>query len=215
MQAIIKILFHSSTNRARIHGLLIFIAILFCISSPYLSADELNLRPARHIADSVLSEGFTEILKRSGLSAGDTISVKDIGKGSNIYIVFKLEHFLQEKGIFINKNPEKKYPEFRLLVDNFGFQYENTDDPDNIQRKFELGLSISPTNYSAIDDINFESTDTIPRLFYFQEKHYQHPYSNGKLPEPDGSFWDEIAEPALVISAAVISVITLFSVRSK
>ena len=108
--------------------------------------------------------------------------------------------------------------EIRINIINVS--YENLeDDYDLLKRKIQVfvtAIATSPAGLIEKSPVKTHSkNDTINRIQinYLQSKELS--FTKGNVPEPPSSFFDEIAEPVILISSAIAAIILLFTLRSN
>ena len=108
---------------------------------------------------------------------------------------------------------------FETLIRDFSVKYSNhKDDDDLLIREFNLNISSVLTDRAgSIKPFVFANNfrDTIPRARINEIQDNQNDFAHSEIPEPPKSVFREIIEPVVVISVAVLTVLLLFSVRSR
>jgi len=99
-------------------------------------------------------------------------------------------------------------------------EYMNDEDnDDSLRRQIRIDFSGSLTlETGKIVPFVFEEqtfTDKISRkdAVLYNESAYD--FAKAEIPEPPASFWKDIVQPVAIVSAAVITVVLLFTMRSN
>ncbi len=103
-----------------------------------------------------------------------------------------------------------------VFLKDFSVRYfPYADEPDSLIRTAQIILSGTTNSGFTIPEISFKSNDIIARgdLQFIEEAQY--PFATAPVPQRGMSFWEEYAEPLIFISAAVITLVLLFTVRSQ
>ena len=115
-----------------------------------------------------------------------------------------------------NNDSVFKNPRSEIFLKDFAVRYFSyADEPDSLIRTAQIIVS-GTTNFGFfIPEISLKSNDIISRadLRFIEEAQY--PFASAPIPQREISFWEEYAEPLIFISAAVITLALLFTVRSQ
>jgi hypothetical protein len=105
-----------------------------------------------------------------------------------------------------------------ININRFELKYLNYDQSnDSLIREFYLDAYISGKNtkYQNFSKFAYKFSDTVSRadipLLQSNSAHYV----NAAIPERKKSFYERALEPAILVSAAILSVLILFTVRSN
>lgn len=105
-----------------------------------------------------------------------------------------------------------------IITNNVHYK-EYEANKDSLLRVNEIALLAKVTNEQSdiyiFKDLNYKQTDTIARkdIDYIQTT--DNPFTCSIPPSEKKSFWEELAGPAIVLGSAIITVVLLFTVRSK
>ncbi len=88
---------------------------------------------------------------------------------------------------------------------------------DSIKRNINLKLAYSIHEKAEVittgeKDYNYSDIIDFDDISYIEDANYN--FTRGNTPEIPASFWTEYAEPVIIISAAIVTVVLFFSVRS-
>jgi hypothetical protein len=117
-----------------------------------------------------------------------------------------------------NFNTDSTFKNFRseLFLKDFSVRYfPYTNEPDSLIRTVQIIISGTTNHGFNISEISFKNSDVIARtdLPFVEEAQYQ--FATAPVPQREISFWEEYAEPLIFISAAVVTLALLFTVRSQ
>lgn len=117
----------------------------------------------------------------------------------------------------VAEQKKDEQPFIEIHIKELMVDYFLSENPDSLERKAELRITAflkNQGNIEMIDSLDFALIDQIARsdIDYIKGKH---PFTNPQIPQNEQTIWEKIAEPLTVISAAVITVILLFSIRSN
>lgn len=107
-----------------------------------------------------------------------------------------------------------------LRMIDFAVRYflVETDD-DALAREASIIVSASIEEPSGavrqLTNISYQQRDTITRRAVPLLESRQYEFANGIVPEPPGGFMKSVVEPLVVIAAAVIALVLLFTVRTQ
>lgn len=197
--------------------LFVFIFVVFLDSLSLYSQTISN----KNIIDSILIEFSNKLIVKLYEAKISKISVR--------YSDFPVNYFSD----FINSKlvaSEIKIYEPNSIVNNSNYL------------KLKINIPEFEINYNLLEGENFKRTLILKfeafkvdesgeiSLFHQEENAYSdtimnsdiqliedplYPFTKGKIPKKKSNFFDEILEPAIIVSASLISVILFFSVRSK
>lgn len=103
-----------------------------------------------------------------------------------------------------------------LFLKDFAVRYfPYADETDSLIRSAQIIISGTTNHGFNIPEIAFKNSDVIARtdLQFIEEAQY--PFAAAPIPQRETSFWEEYAEPLIFISAAVVTLALLFTVRSQ
>ena len=122
---------------------------------------------------------------------------------------------------FYNHKSDSINSSLNLNIIKSGIGYLNLDKSrDSIIRviHYEINGTISRSISNELIPINNISSvyqDTLSRDDVNLIEHNSYDFSKSSVPEPPKSFFDEITEPLIIVSSAIIVIVLLFSVRSQ
>jgi hypothetical protein len=146
------------------------------------------------------------------------LEINDIVKnGSEILFENKIIKSLPENRILSNKDSSEKILSF--TIEEFSVKYERYEpNPDSLFRKIKLtAISIldNGKTKNKINECNYEYLDLVSMADFDFVESNSHPFAKAPIPEMKKTFLESILQPAIYVSAAVITVIILFTVRSN
>lgn len=164
------------------------------------------------IQDSLISDFYEKI-------------IKDTDTGTEDFVINIENHnaswLFEQKGINKFIEAEIKYNDssdfaLNIYIKKIKPEYDAIS-KDSIKRTICLQVSYSiQENEEYIFSDNYETKYS--DIIEFQEisivENENYLFTKGNTPEIPASFWTEYAEPAIVMSAAIITVILFFTVRS-
>jgi hypothetical protein len=140
-----------------------------------------------------------------------------LNNGTNNIFESKIIKSLPENKVLSNIDTSKNVLSFR--IEYFSVKYERYEpNQDSLYRIINLSSIVILDNGNTKNKINeckFEYRDLISRDdFDFIEK-TSHPFTKAPVPERKKTFFENILQPAIYVSAVLITVIILFTVRSN
>lgn len=118
---------------------------------------------------------------------------------------------------FYTRQADSSVPALHYDITDFGVRYTTYDrDADSLVRTVSLWLT--PVRTAAAPtaaDYNAIVNDTIARADIPFVESRQFEFARAPVPAPPSDFYSDIAEPLIVVSAAVITILLLFTVRSQ
>lgn len=105
-----------------------------------------------------------------------------------------------------------------LYIADYAVRYFLHDDGDSLVREGRLRLHSDLLTGAAsvpFPDYDFAVRDTIDRATLPFLESAQYDYARAPVPEQPSGFYSNVAEPLIVVSAALITVLLLFTVRSQ
>lgn len=113
-------------------------------------------------------------------------------------------------------------PRLRIVLVDVSTRYDRTDHPDSVSRlvtarlyeeRIDADGRAVPLRTS--DTATWQRTDVLGRDQVNALQSTQHPAMHGDVPPPPRDLWDDILEPVVYVAAAAVTVVLLFTVRSK
>ncbi len=121
--------------------------------------------------------------------------------------------------LFVSDNGTSKKP-YLDFSNSILVKYANDEnDNDSLLRYIDCDLSATLLlKDNRILPLNFDIETNIDKIsredaVLYNESTYK--FAKAKIPEPPSSFWKDIVQPVAVVSAAVITVVLLFTMRSN
>ncbi len=185
-----------------------FFLVLFCHSNCYSNDLPTNKQIIDSIFDAFLSKNTIQ-LKEKKITE---IRVANIGEFS--YFQNKLINELVKNNIRIDDN---SLVTIKLNIEDFQIQY--IESKDELTRIIDLNATLyflekngeikllDKLNTSYKDQLSVEDVSAVENSLF--------PFTQGNKPKPKKSFFDEIIEPVIIVSTAIITVVLFFSVRTK
>lgn len=187
------------------------ICLIFFISN-HLQVYGNELPTNKQIVDSIFDAFLSKNVIK--LKEGKITQIRVADNSEFTYFNNKLINALINNNIKIDNNSNIT---IKINFDEYKIQY--------IESKNELTRSIDiiATLYlidingdtNLLDKLNTSFRDTIDPEHIPAIENAMFPFTKGNIPKPKKSIFDEIIEPVIVVSAAVITVILFFSVRTK
>jgi hypothetical protein len=78
-----------------------------------------------------------------------------------------------------------------------------------------VGLERSSGEVLSLPSVSCVYRDTLARAALGRVESRQYEFANGIVPEPPATFWKSVMEPLVVIGAAVVTLVLLFTVRTQ
>lgn len=105
-----------------------------------------------------------------------------------------------------------------VVYNDVSTRYENVESADSVRRIVNVDISarlVSAGRTSVLALPVFSDTVVCTRAEAQAAESSQHRCTSGMIPAPQTTLWDDILEPAIFITAAVATVVLLFTVRSQ
>jgi hypothetical protein len=95
--------------------------------------------------------------------------------------------------------------------------YEATESADSVMRTIRMDVEVAivaPNSTTALT-VADQRRERILRTEVAAAEDLSHRWTHGEVPPPRSTFWDDVAEPAIFVAAAAVTVVLLFTVRSQ
>jgi len=186
----------------------VFIAIL--IFFPQITISATNNKT---IIDSLISEFTTRTIQVLNEKNIDKINIST--KSNFEYFNDNFINNLIDGNIQISSESPIK---LKLNVKDFSVEYFELKSED-LQRKISLDFVVfleeKDGDIKILNKQEFTYSDTISNNDLELIENSNYPFTKGKFPTKNKSIFDEIIEPVVIVSAAIISVVLFFTVRSN
>lgn len=200
-------------KRYFIIGLISFLYIFFSAESELIAAEKNHV-----IIDSIAQNAAESLISYVKSGIKDSVYFAIAECPAQRYFYQKLIDYSGKNNILVSANSSQNIS-IDLLIEKFGVTYSNLDsDRDLIVRKFECkitGFLKSGSSITPIKSFEENRIDTVFRdeLPFLESNMY--PFAKSEIPQPPKSFFHQIAEPAIIITSALLTVILLFTLRSE
>ncbi len=130
------------------------------------------------------------------------------------------EHLLQNNKIKLltpQSQSKETFPLIEIHTKELKIEYSLHENSDSLFRTGKIELSAflkTKDKTEIIDSLNFVFEDEISCSDVELIKG-KYPFANPKIPEREQTFWENIVEPVVVITTAIITLVLLFTVRSN
>lgn len=173
-----------------------------------------------NLLDSISHSATSEIRKNTRIMSLDSVRIAIEAHPAawliekNLLTELPKQHFFQR-----NYDSTRKLPLFSIKLQDFAIRYFlYPPEKDSLIREAQLILTSTIEDKGEIFQLPiFSKTllDTISRqdLPFLESRQYS--FVNAPVPDIPSDFFSAIAEPLLLISAAIITVLLLFTVRSQ
>lgn len=201
----------------KIYKILVLTIFLSFVAEKGLSSEN-ELSSNINVLDSLCSKAAKEILLRLDQNREDSITISFAPHPAS----WLLEQYLLNDGkatekLFLAK-PNVNVSTLTINIKKAGVEYITVENTDSLIRKISLIISYKLEKPSGIlyglPQITLVHENQIDRndVSFLENSPYS--FARGNIPEQKRSFLEEITEPAIFISTAIITIILLFSVRS-
>ena len=189
-----------------------YFIIFFFFAFGYIRAYEKDISTNKQILDSIFNSFFSKnaiLLKTKKITQ---IGVSEIDQFS--YFQNKFINELVSNDIKVDNNSAIT---IKLNFDEFEIQYLESKDELTRVININVNLFLIDKNgqINLLDKLNTTYKDQIKAEDISAIENNLFPFTKGKIPKPRKSLFDEIIEPIVVVSAAVLTVVLFFSVRTK
>lgn len=196
------------------HLILFILFFFFAVFHQVSSALRTNI----DIFDSLTKRITEEFIKSSALNEFDTVNL--IFKGKDDFLIKKhiLNQFNKLNIIPIENWQSKQNNQLEIVIEELKTTIKNTDDKENFIREIFLKLTFfqkvnmvikNPLEYSE----NYQ--DTIRKTDINQINSENHSFAKAEIPEEKPTVFEQIIEPLIIVTAAVLTIILLFTIRSN
>lgn len=195
----------------------VFIFVIFLGSLSLFSQTISN----KKIIDSVLTEFSNKLIVKCEEAKISRISLRYGDSPVNYFSDFINSKIIESKINIYEPNSLENSTNFlklKISIPKFEINY-NYLEGENLKRsllsKFEVFKVDESGEISLLLQEENAYSDTIINSDIQIIEDPLYPFTKGKIPKKKSNFFDEILEPAIIVSASLISVILFFSVRSK
>jgi hypothetical protein len=204
--------------------LFIFISFLFLniqVQSQSLQTAKSNLE----IMDSLAKSSASSVLN---FLSEKKISSVNLFVAQNDASLMLLRAFASTKNNFnidiystLTSKTEDFQTDLNIAIINIETIYSNIEDNrDSLQRECFLHLesflkSKSTGKIESLPPVKLIYKDKIPRENADRLNNKSYQFANATIPEEQKTFWEEVGVPFILVSSAIITVVLLFTVRSK
>ncbi|MGA2297975.1 MAG: hypothetical protein ABSG15_10545 [FCB group bacterium] len=122
---------------------------------------------------------------------------------------------------FLNADSTKKY-NFTMLeisIKDLSVKYSLYSDRDSLYRELNVNICGNMKNgngtLEVIPDFKVIYFDKISRNDIDYVKSIQYDFANSQVPPVERTFFEEVTEPIILVASAAVTVLLLFTVRSK
>ncbi|MBU3741555.1 MAG: hypothetical protein FGM24_04640 [Candidatus Kapabacteria bacterium] len=127
---------------------------------------------------------------------------------------------LQARGVSVERATDGA--RHRVVILDASTRYEPAESADSVLRIVTLRLFEETINADGkrvavmpIDTIKTRRVDVMSRDNVASTQTDQHPSMRGDVPPPPRDIWDDVLEPVVYVAAAAVTVVLLFTVRSR
>jgi len=196
------------------------LAIALCLTP---ATAGLHLRDNVAIFEDLARRGADSLI--ASISTGDTLCIDILGpEGTSWILEGALLHAAHRRHISVARcsSPNSRVT-LRVLIVRGRVAYLPVESPDSVQRDVLLEVD-GRLSHSVSDGVAtlqqsrllLTERDTIARADSSIAQKGVSPFETPPMPTPaSGGFWENIVEPAIVVGAAVVATILLFTVRSR
>ncbi|MES2765728.1 MAG: hypothetical protein V4642_07670 [Bacteroidota bacterium] len=188
-------------------------ALFFLFKNPLCAQPQTPFKTNFQLLDSLAkraSDSISTLLKSHNISAANFITEPHPA------LWLLKTHFAENGDFTFNNDSAFKNTRVELFLKDLSVRYfPYADEPDSLIRTAQVIVSGTANSNFSLPEISFKSNDVISRtdLPFIEEAQY--PFATAPIPQREISFWEEYAEPLIFVSAAVITLALLFTVRSQ
>lgn len=188
--------------------LILLIAIIAINSFGYSSSLPTN----KQVIDSIFNSFLSKV--QFNLETNKVEQIQILDNKEHSYFNDLLLNSISASKIKINENSPIK---IKLSIHELKINY--IESKDKLNREIHIIASIFALDKNGetklLESINSSFKDTITEADINLIENDVFPFTIGKLPKAKNSFFDEIIEPIIVVSASVLTVVLFFSIRTK
>jgi hypothetical protein len=127
---------------------------------------------------------------------------------------------MQARGITVTRGIQGN--RHRIVILDASTRYELADHADSVVRivtlrlyEESIGADGSSVTIAPLDSVNTRRTDILSRDNVAAAQSMQYSSMRGDVPPPPRNLWDDLLEPVVYVAAAAVTVVLLFTVRSR
>ena len=177
-----------------------------------------NPRENIDILDSLAKSAAMEFCKKTAAMETDSLKPKLTQHPAAWLIEKNIVSCAVSEGIKILSG-EDSTPAADIWIGSVGVSYEKIPDSDLVKRtcrvRFSSSITIDGKGKTEAGDFERSYSDTLNRYDIGRVQHQTYTFAKAELPPEDPSFWESIAEPAIIITSAAVAVALFFTVRSE
>jgi hypothetical protein len=189
------------------------ITLLLVLVSASLTAVA-GLEPTLNVVSRFTDRSLTSIVAMVAPSSTITLSVADHPDAR--WIEAEALRMMTEAGHSVVTSTAPT--DVQIVIKDLSTQYEAHAESDSVDRVITVALeaivTTNGTRRTATPPIERDRV-ACTRAEAKAAESRQHQATHGELPPAPSSMWDDIVEPVIFVTAAVATVVLLFTVRSK
>jgi hypothetical protein len=197
-------------------ALWLFLIIANCLIAQSQN-NQLSIKTNYDIFDSLSTKYANDLYLQAVAGKYSEINFKITTTPSSDIVVREFANICIENDVNISSDSSKIITH-NIVISRFDILYKIYKDcPDSLVREYILDSFISGENvkYQNYSKFQYTYRDTVSRadLPFIQSNSAQ--FVNAPIPERSKTFFEKVLEPAILVSAAILSVIILYTVRSN
>lgn len=177
-----------------------------------------SIRSNLEIFDSLSQKIAEEFIKENIISEYDTLLVSFSGKNDFLIRKHILSLYNKHKIILIEKDTSSLPNELKLVTEELKVSMKSTLEKETYIRqinvKYTFFLKIRGIIRTPAEFVEFYQ-DTVKKGEITQINSEDHPFASAELPEEKQTVFEQIIEPLIIVTAAVITIVLLFTIRSN
>lgn len=195
--------------------------LLFFLTLSILFSSQSQPKTNSQLADSII-QAYTVKLSTFIVSMNlDTVGLKVIGMHSDLLRLKVINNLINDKIVVFSDTIPAHYPRLTIYQDSFFIENHYLEEN---QEYFTRTLHLNISGYieqkgqsiKTFPPVNLSSTDTLSaELFSTVEDSPGGLVPESTLPPPRKTFFKRLLEPAIIVTSAIVTVLLLFTVRSK
>ncbi|MDQ1267086.1 MAG: hypothetical protein QG635_2239 [Bacteroidota bacterium] len=197
--------------------LFLFVSSINSIFSQTLHSIETN----NEVISKLASEACIEIAKEIKKTGADTIKFVIADTPAKDFFYQKIVESSGAQGIRISKNTATvNHAEVKALIEEASIQYlALSGDFDRIIRRGKVRIAATIKYISGeiavLPTSEMTRQDTVFRFQYEYIESSAYPFAKAALPPEESSLFNQIIEPVVLVSSAMLAVFLFFTVRSN
>ena len=177
-----------------------------------------SLRSNLDIFDSLSRNIAEKFIKSDIIRDYDTLSFSITGKNDFLIRKHILNQYNKLNIVLIESDTSSIGNHLKVVIDEMKVSLNNSYEKETYQRKVKVRYTFFlKTKGITKSPVEFEETyqDTVKKEEINQINSYEHIFARAEIPKETPTVFEQIIEPLIIVTAAVLTVVLLFTIRSN